>query len=144
MKKTIGILAHVDSGKTTFSEQVLYNTKAIRSKGRVDHKDTFLDNNDIERERGITVFSEGAIFNIGDNEYYLIDTPGHVDFSAEMERSIEVLDAAIIVISGVEGVQGHTETVWNLLKEYKKPVFFFINKCDREGYDRDNVINEIR
>jgi len=144
MKKTIGIVAHVDSGKTTFSEQVLFNTKAIRSKGRVDHKDAFLDNNDIERERGITVYSEGAFFNIEDNEYYLIDTPGHVDFSCEMERSIEILDAAIIIISGVEGIQGHTETVWNLLKEYKKPVFFFINKCDREGYDREKVLSQIR
>lgn len=144
MKKTIGILAHVDAGKTTFSEQVLFNTKAIRSKGRVDHKDAFLDNNEIEKERGITVFSEGAVFNIGDNSYYLVDTPGHVDFSCEMERAIESLDAAIIIISGVEGIQGHTETVWHLLRQYHKPVFFFINKCDREGYDRGKVLAEIR
>ncbi len=144
MKKTIGILAHVDAGKTTFSEQVLFNTKAIRSKGRVDHKDAFLDNNEIEKERGITVFSEGAVFNIGDNSYYLVDTPGHVDFSCEMERAIESLDAAIIIISGVEGIQGHTETVWHLLRQYHKPVFFFINKCDRESYDRGKVLAEIR
>lgn len=144
MKKTIGILAHVDSGKTTFSEQILFNTKAIRSKGRVDHKNTFLDNNEIEKERGITVFSEEAVFNIGDNEYFLIDTPGHVDFSCEMERIIECLDVAVLVVSGVEGIQAHTETVWNLLKHYNKPVFFFINKCDREGYDKDSVLKEIR
>ena len=144
MKKTIGVLAHVDSGKTTFSEQVLFNTKAIRNKGRVDHKNTFLDNNEIEKERGITVFSEEAVFNIGDNEYFLIDTPGHVDFSCEMERIIESLDAAILIVSGVEGIQSHTETVWNLLRHYNKPVFFFINKCDREGYDRHRVLKEIQ
>ena len=117
MKKTIGILAHVDAGKTTVAEQVLYHTNAIRNRGRLDHKDSFLDNNFIERERGITIFSEGAAFKYNENDYYLIDTPGHVDFSTEMERSIAVMDYGIIIISAVEGVQSHTETLWNLLRK---------------------------
>ena len=144
MKKTIGVLAHVDAGKTTFSEQILYHTKAIRNRGRVDHKNSFLDSHDIEKERGITVFSDQAVFEIGKSKYYLIDTPGHVDFSCEMERAIGIMDYAIIVISAVEGVQAHTETVWRLLREYNVPTFFFINKLDRTGADLENVINEIK
>lgn len=144
MKKTIGVLAHVDAGKTTFSEQILYHTNAIRSRGRVDHKNSFLDSHDIEKERGITVFSDQAVFEIEKSKYYLVDTPGHIDFSCEMERSISIMDYAIIVISAVEGVQSHTETVWRLLKKYNVPTFFFINKLDRTGANLDNAINEIK
>ena len=144
MKKTIGILAHVDAGKTTFSEQVLYHTKSIRNRGRVDHKNSFLDSHNIEKERGITIFSDGAVFEFKDNTYYLVDTPGHIDFSTEMERSIGVMDYAIVLISAVEGVQGHTETVWQLLRKYNVPTFIFINKLDRVNADKDKVINEIK
>lgn len=144
MKKTIGIFAHVDAGKTTFSEQLLYHTKSIKSRGRVDHKEAFLDNHKIERERGITVFSDIGIFKYEDSEYYLLDTPGHIDFSPEMERAIGVLDYAILLISAVEGVQGHTETVWQLLRKNKVPTFIFINKIDREGADSQKVLQEIR
>ena len=144
MKKTIGILAHVDAGKTTFSEQVLYNTKSIRNRGRVDHKNSFLDSHDIEKERGITIFSDQAIFELGDNTYYLIDTPGHIDFSTEMERAIGVMDYAIVIISAVEGVQGHTETVWRLLRKYNVPTLIFINKLDRINANKDKVIVEIK
>ncbi|MFD2046509.1 GTP-binding protein [Ornithinibacillus salinisoli] len=144
MKKTIGVLAHVDAGKTTFSEQLLYHTKAIRNRGRVDHKDTFLDSHQIERDRGITVFADQAIFPYNDSIYYLIDTPGHVDFSPEMERAIQVMDYAIIIISAVEGVEGHTETVWQLLRKHQVPTFIFINKTDREGANVEKVIDEIR
>lgn len=139
MKKTIGILAHVDAGKTTFCEQVLYLTKSIRNKGRVDHKNSFLDNHEIEKERGITVFSEQAIFILNGSTYYLIDTPGHIDFSCEMERSINVMDYAVIILSGVEGIQGHTKTVWNLLEKNNVPTFIFINKMDRAGYDKESI-----
>ena len=144
MKKTIGILAHVDAGKTTFSEQVLYHTGSIKNRGRVDHKNSFLDSHEIEKKRGITVFSDQAVFKLNDSMYYLIDTPGHVDFSCEMERAISVMDYAIIIVSAVEGVQGHTETVWNLLRKYKVPTFFFINKLDRVGANLEGVICEIR
>ena len=144
MKKTIGVLAHVDAGKTTFSEQILYHTKSIRNRGRVDHKNSFLDSHNIEKERGITVFSDQAVFELGESTYYLIDTPGHVDFSTEMERAIGVMDYAIVIISAVEGVQGHTETVWELLRKYKVPTFIFINKLDRVGADKDNVILKIK
>ncbi|SHF92208.1 elongation factor G [Ornithinibacillus halophilus] len=144
MKKTIGVLAHVDAGKTTFSEAILYHTKAIRKRGRVDHKDAFLDNHSIEKERGITVFAEQASFAWNDSHYYLIDTPGHVDFSPEMERAIQVMDYAIVILSAVEGVEGHTETVWELLQKHKVPTFFFINKTDREGANVQEVIEEIR
>ncbi|SFC19410.1 elongation factor G [Clostridium uliginosum] len=143
MKKTIGILAHVDAGKTTFAEQILYHTKSIRNRGRVDHKNAFLDNHRIERERGITVFSDQAVFEYNDSTYYLIDTPGHVDFSTEMERAIEVMDYAIIIISIIEGVQAHTETVWDILRKYNIPTFFFINKIDREGANIENVLKDI-
>ena len=144
MKKTIGILAHVDAGKTTFSEQLLYHTNSIRNRGRVDHKNSFLDSHNIEKERGITIFSDEAIFEIGDSKYYLIDTPGHIDFSSEMERALSILDYAILIVSGVEGIQGHTETIWTLLKKYNVPTFFFINKMDRIGANLEKIIEEIK
>lgn len=144
MNKTIGILAHVDAGKTTFAEGLLYHTNTIKKRGRVDHKNSYLDNHEIEKERGITVFSDQAVMKYKGDTYYLIDTPGHVDFSPEMERSIMVMDYAIIIVSAVEGVQGHTETVWQLLKKHKIPSFFFINKIDRIGADVDRVLEEIR
>lgn len=144
MNKTIGVLAHVDAGKTTFSEQLLYHTNSIRQRGRVDHKDTFLDSHEIERQRGITVFADQAMMSYKGSHYYLIDTPGHIDFSPEMERSIEVMDYAIIIISAVEGLEGHTETVWQLLRKHHVPTFFFINKTDRVGADVQKVIGEIR
>ena len=144
MKKTIGMFAHVDAGKTTLAEQLLYHTKAIRQRGRVDHQDTFLDTHTIEKQRGITVFADQAMFSFDDNDYYLIDTPGHVDFSPEMERAIQVMDYAIVIISAVEGIEGHTETVWRLLHQHKVPTFFFINKIDRVGADTKKVVDEIR
>jgi ribosomal protection tetracycline resistance protein len=144
MNKTFGVLAHVDAGKTTFSEQLLYHTKSIRQRGRVDHKDAFLDSHEIERQRGITVFADQAIMSYKGSHYYLIDTPGHIDFSPEMERSIQVMDYAIIIISAVEGLEGHTETVWQLLRKHHVPTFFFINKTDRVGADVQKVIEEIR
>ncbi|MFW6035631.1 MAG: GTP-binding protein, partial [Halothermotrichaceae bacterium] len=144
MKKTIGVIAHVDAGKTTFSECLLYHTNTIREIGRVDHQSTYLDNHNIEQERGITIFSEQAVMNYKGDTYYLIDTPGHVDFSPEMERAIMVMDYAVIIVSAVEGVQGHTETVWNLLNKHQVPVFFFINKIDRVGADVEGILEEIR
>lgn len=144
MKKTIGMLAHVDAGKTTFSEQLLYHTNSIKNRGRVDHQDTFLDTHEIEKARGITVFADQAIFTYQNDTYYLIDTPGHVDFSPEMERAIQVMDYAVIIISAVEGVEGHTETVWQLLRKYQVPTFLFINKTDRVGADVERVMDEVR
>ncbi|MDQ0430266.1 small GTP-binding protein [Planomicrobium stackebrandtii] len=144
MNKTIGILAHVDAGKTTFSEQLLYHTKSIRQRGRVDHQSAFLDSHAIEKSRGITIFADQASFSLNESTYFLIDTPGHVDFSPEMERSIQVMDYAIIIVSAVDGIEGHTETVWQLLEKYKVPVFFFINKTDREGAEPNQVLEEIR
>ena len=144
MKKTIGMLAHVDAGKTTLSEEILFLTKSIRNKGRVDHKDSYLDNNNIEKERGITIFSEQARFFFNDCEYFLLDTPGHIDFSAEMERTLDVLDYAILIISAVEGIQGHTKTLWRLLENKNVPIFIFINKIDRIGSDKIKVINDIK
>jgi len=144
MNKTIGVLAHVDAGKTTFAEQILYHTGSIRQRGRVDHRDAFLDSHDIERERGITIFSGQGLISYKGSNYFLIDTPGHVDFSAEMERAIQVMDYAVIIISAVEGVEGHTETVWHLLRKHKVPTFLFINKTDRVGADVEGVLKEIR
>lgn len=144
MNKTIGILAHVDAGKTTFSEQLLYSTNSIKQRGRVDHQNSFLDSHNIERQRGITVFADQARFTYHDSNYYLIDTPGHVDFSPEMERSIQVMDYAIIIVSAVEGMEGHTETVWELLRKHHVPTFFFINKIDRVGADVNTVIKDIQ
>lgn len=144
MKKTIGILAHVDSGKTTFSEQILYHTNSIRNRGRVDYKTSFLDNHKIEKERGITIFADQSKFEIEDSVYYLIDTPGHIDFSAEMERTLSILDYAIVLVSAVEGIQGHTETLWTLLRKYKVPTFFFINKIDRTGANINRTLEELK
>ena len=144
MNKTIGILAHVDAGKTTFSEQILYRTKAIRKLGRVDHKDTFLDDHDIEKSRGITIFSGQGSFKYNDSNYYLIDTPGHIDFSPEMERSIKIMDYAVLIVSGAEMVQSHTKTVFRLLKKYKVPTFIFINKMDRVDVNKEVVIKNIK
>lgn len=141
---TVGLFAHVDAGKTTFAEQLLYHTNSIRSRGRVDHKDAFLDSHDIERLRGITVFADQAVMEVKGDTYYLIDTPGHVDFSPEMERAIQVIDCAIVIVSAVEGVQGHTETVWQLLRKHRIPVFFFMNKTDRIGADVKRTEEEIR
>lgn len=144
MKKTFGILAHVDAGKTTFSEQLLYHTKSIKERGRVDNKNAFLDNHMIERERGITVFADQGMFNYNGSTYYLIDTPGHVDFSPEMERAIQVMDYAIIIVSAVEGIEGHTDTVWELLRKQQIPTFFFINKIDRIGANVEQVTDSLR
>lgn len=144
MHKTIGIVAHVDAGKTTFSEQLLFHTHSIRQRGRVDHQDTFLDSHEIEKNRGITVFADQGTFTFNGSDYTLIDTPGHVDFSPEMERAIQVMDAAIVIISAADGVEGHTETVWQLLKKHRIPTFFFLNKTDRDGVNIENVMDEIR
>ncbi len=144
MRKTIGILAHVDAGKTTFSEQVLYQTQAIRRIGRVDHQDAFLDSHALEKQRGITIFSGLAHFDLEGDTYYWLDTPGHVDFSTEMERAVAMMDCAILVISCAEGVQSHTETVWGLLKKHQVPVFVFLNKLDRLGADPERVIDQMR
>ncbi len=145
MEKTaLGILAHVDAGKTTLSEGILYLTGALRTLGRVDHEDSFLDHEPLERSRGITIFSKQAVFCQGDREFTILDTPGHVDFSAEMERCLWVMDYAVLVISGPDGIQGHTETLWQLLKTYRIPVFLFINKMDQPGTDRDRILEELR
>ncbi|MFA9376547.1 MAG: NYN domain-containing protein [Lachnotalea sp.] len=145
MKKLIiGILAHVDAGKTTLSESMLYLSGSIRKLGRVDHKDTFLDTYELERARGITIFSKQAEFTFKNMEVTLLDTPGHVDFSAEMERTLQVLDYAILVISGTDGVQGHTQTLWKLLKTYHIPTFLFVNKMDIGEISRDAIIEELK
>ena len=133
----IGILAHVDAGKTTLSEALLYRAGAIRRLGRVDHQDAFLDTDAMERQRGITIFSKQAVLELGDTRITLLDTPGHVDFSAEMERTLQVLDCAVLVISGTDGVQGHTRTLWDLLERYQVPTFLFINKMDLVDYSQD-------
>ena len=140
----IGILAHVDAGKTTLSEALLFNTGQIRNLGRVDHQDAYLDNDALERERGITIFSKQARINDGDFSATLLDTPGHVDFSAEMERTLQVLDYAILVISGTGGVQGHTRTLWRLLKHYEVPTFIFVNKMDMDGTDASAIQKELK
>lgn len=140
----IGILAHVDAGKTTLSESMLYLSGRIRKAGRVDHGDAYLDTFDIEKERGITIFSKQAWLEMGDAHVTLLDTPGHVDFSAEMERTLQVLDYAILVISGADGVQGHTRTLWKLLERYQIPTFLFINKMDQEGTDREKLLRELK
>ena len=141
---TMGILAHVDAGKTTLSEGILYTCKAIRKLGRVDHQDAFLDTNTLERNRGITIFSKQAECTLGEFGMTFLDTPGHVDFSAEMERTLQVLDYAILVISGADGVQGHTETLWKLLTRYGIPVFLFVNKMDQEGTDCGKLLAELK
>nr|WP_296093992.1 TetM/TetW/TetO/TetS family tetracycline resistance ribosomal protection protein [uncultured Dorea sp.] len=141
---TIGILAHVDAGKTTLSECMLYLSGRIRKLGRVDHKDAFLDTYELERERGITIFSKQAELETGNLGITLLDTPGHVDFSAEMERTLQVLDYAILVINGADGVQGHTRTLWGLLKRYQIPTFLFINKMDQVGTDKEKVLDDLQ
>ncbi len=142
--KTLGILAHVDAGKTTLTEAILYETGAIRTQGRVDHKNTFLDTYELEKSRGITIFSKQATFKIENTNYYLVDTPGHIDFSAEMERALSIMDYAILVISAVDLVQSHTETIWNILKDYKVPVFIFVNKIDRCEFSKEFIISQLQ
>lgn len=139
-----GLLAHVDAGKTTLSEGILYQTGTIRKLGRVDNRDAYLDTYALERARGITIFSKQAQLTLGDLEVTLLDTPGHVDFSAEMERTLQVLDCAILVVSGADGVQGHTETLWRLLRRYEIPTFLFVNKMDQPGTDRQLLLEDIR
>ena len=141
---TVGILAHVDAGKTTLSEGMLYLTGAIRTLGRVDHRDAFLDTDEQERERGITIFSKQAVFPLGGREVTLLDTPGHADFAAEAERVLGVLDCAVLVISGADGVQGHTRTLWRLLERHRVPVFLFVNKMDQPGADRAALLEQLR
>lgn len=140
----MGILAHVDSGKTTLSEGILYLCGKIRKLGRVDHKDAFLDTEELEKDRGITIFSKQAVFELGDKRITLLDTPGHVDFAAEMERTLQVLDYAVLVVSGADGIQGHTRTLWKLLERYQIPVFLFVNKMDQAGTQREAVLEEIQ
>lgn len=140
----MALLAHVDAGKTTLSEGILYKTDTIRKPGRVDNQDAFLDTHELERARGITIFSKQAIFELGGIHFTLLDTPGHVDFSAEMERVLQVLDYAVLIVSGADGVQGHTETLWKLLKRYRIPTFVFINKMDQTGADRGALLQELK
>ena len=140
----LGILAHVDAGKTTLSEQLLFKTGKIRERGRVDHGNSFMDTDAQERERGITIFSKQAILKLGNITCTLLDTPGHVDFSAEMERTLQVLDYAILVISGTDGVQGHTKTLWRLLHHYQIPTFLFINKMDQTEKEKEELLREIK
>ena len=145
MKKiTIGILAHVDAGKTTLSEAMLYTSGNKKKLGRVDHQDAFLDTFSLEKERGITIFSKQARFEWKNVSYCLVDTPGHVDFSTEMERTLQVLDYAILVVNGTDGVQGHTETLWKLLRNYQIPTFLFVNKMDLHGKSKEELLGEIQ
>lgn len=143
-KLVLGIVAHVDAGKTTLSEALLYTSGSIRTMGRVDNKDAFLDNYELERERGITIFSKQAKLSFPQMQITLLDTPGHVDFSAEMERTLQVLDYAILVISGADGIQSHTHTLWNLLRRYQIPVFIFINKMDQKGTDKQVLLKKLK
>ena len=139
-----GLLAHVDAGKTTLAEGLLYTGGQIRTLGRVDHGNAFLDNFSLERERGITIFSKQARLTWKDMEIILLDTPGHVDFSAEMERTLQVLDYAVLVISGTDGIQSHVQTLWRLLGQYGVPAFIFVNKMDRPGADKDMLLEELQ
>lgn len=143
-KLCVGVMAHVDSGKTTLSESMLYVSGTIKKLGRVDNGDAFLDTFDLEKKRGITIYSKQANFQWKDTEFTLLDTPGHVDFSAEMERTLQVLDAAILVISGTDGVQGHTATLWRLLERYEIPVFLFVNKMDQPGTNMDTIMDNLQ
>ena len=140
----VGIVAHVDSGKTTLSENILYTTGSIRNLGRVDHKNTFLDTYSLERERGITIFSKQAQFVMDGVSYTLLDTPGHVDFSAEMERTLQVLDYGILIVSGADGIQGHTLTLWKLLLRYNIPTFIFVNKMDQQGLSKEKIMEDLQ
>ena len=139
----LGILAHVDSGKTTLSEAMLYRSGAIRKLGRVDHKDAFLDTDTLEKARGITIFSKQALLTAGNTDITLLDTPGHVDFSTETERTLQVLDYAVLVVSGTDGVQSHTETLWRLLRRYHVPTFVFVNKMDLPGKSREELLAQL-
>jgi len=143
-KLVMGILAHVDAGKTTLSESMLFLSGKIRQIGRVDNKDAYLDTYALEKERGITIFSKQAIMNFGEMELTLLDTPGHVDFSAEMERTLQVLDYAVLVVSGADGIQGHTKTLWHLLELYNIPTFIFVNKMDQQGADRGTLMTQLK
>lgn len=143
-KLVIGILAHVDAGKTTLAESMLYHSGEIRKLGRVDHKDAFLDTHELERARGITIFAKQAEMKFGDVEVTLLDTPGHVDFSTEMERTLRVLDYAILVISGADGIQGHVQTLWKLLESYEIPTFIFVNKMDQQGTNQERILEELQ
>ncbi|MGN1123830.1 MAG: GTP-binding protein, partial [Eubacterium sp.] len=145
MKKiVIGILAHVDSGKTTLSEALLYESGNINKLGRVDRRDSFLDNFSLERSRGITIFSKQAVLKYKDTEFTLLDTPGHVDFSAEAERTLQVLDYAVLVISATDGIQSHTQTLWRLLAKYNVPCFIFVNKTDLDGFDKKQIMSQLK
>ncbi len=139
-----GLLAHVDAGKTTLSEGLLFSGGKIREKGRVDSQNAYLDTYALERARGITIFSKQAVFRRGEREYTLLDTPGHVDFSPEMERTMQVLDYAILVIGAADGVQGHTQTLWRLLNRYQIPVFLFVNKMDQPGAEQEQILRELK
>ena len=139
----IGIMAHVDAGKTTLSEAMMYLTGNIRKLGRVDHKDAFLDTHSLEKSRGITIFSKQAVMNVGEDEITLLDTPGHTDFSSEAERALQIMDYAILIISGTDGIQGHTETLWHLLKSYRVPTFIFINKMDISELSRQLLMAQL-
>ena len=130
---TIGILAHVDAGKTTLSEAILYTSGTIRNLGRVDHRDAFLDTYELERSRGITIFSKQALFDYNGASYTILDTPGHSDFSPEMERTLQVLDGAVLIISAADGVTSQVKLLWKLLDYYQIPVFIFVNKMDQPG-----------
>lgn len=143
-KSVVGILAHVDAGKTTLAESILYTTGKTRKLGRVDHRNTVLDTHDLERERGITIFASQAVFTYGDLSVTLLDTPGHIDFSAETERILQVLDYAILVISGLDGVQSHTRTLWRLLELYRIPVFLFVTKMDFARRSKEDLIAELK
>ena len=140
----VGLLAHVDAGKTTLAESLLYKSGAIRKAGRVDHQDAFLDTHALEKRRGITIFSKQAQFHLDGLDVTLLDTPGHADFSAEMERTLQVLDYAVLVVSGADGVQGQTDVLWRLLARYRIPTFLFINKMDQDGTDREALLSELR
>jgi len=140
----IGLLAHVDAGKTTLSEALLHISGARRTLGRVDHGDAFLDNHSLERARGITIFSKQALLSTDNLDITLVDTPGHVDFSAEAERVMPVIDSAVLIISGTDGVQAHTLTLWRLLETYRKPVFLFVNKMDLPGTDRKKLLGQLQ
>ena len=140
----IGMLAHVDAGKTTLSERILFASGSIRKMGRVDDKDTCLDHYEMERDRGITIFSKQAVFNLGEKPFVLLDTPGHVDFSAEMERTLQVLDYGVLIISGADGIQSHTETLWKLLCRYQIPTLIFVNKMDQPKAHKERLLEELK
>ena len=144
MKVVVGILAHVDAGKTTLAEALLYRAGKLRTLGRVDHGNTVMDTHVLERERGITIFSSEAVFTAGDIQFTLLDTPGHVDFSAETERVLQVLDYAVLVISGIDGVQAHTKTLWRLLALYRVPTLIFVTKMDFARRTNEELILELR